>query len=114
MQRRLFIGGALALGASPAIVKAESLMRIVVPRREIVFATGGIWKPAGSDHFIRASVAARNEAFDAWVAMQLRKLAEGLAISYEQLALQHLNSPAHRPGQPVCSFNSAISCKKET
>ena len=33
--RRLFLGGIFAAGAAPAIVKAESLMKIIVPRQEL-------------------------------------------------------------------------------
>lgn len=34
--RRGFLTGMLALGAAPAIVRAESLMRIWVPRQEVL------------------------------------------------------------------------------
>ncbi len=35
MNRRGFLGAILATGVAPAFVRAESLMRIVVPSREI-------------------------------------------------------------------------------
>ncbi len=35
MDRRGFLGSILALGAAPAIVRAESLMRIIVPVQEL-------------------------------------------------------------------------------
>lgn len=35
MNRRGFLGSILALGAAPAIVKAESLMRIAAPAAEV-------------------------------------------------------------------------------
>lgn len=34
--RRGFLAGMLALGTAPAVVKADSLMKIVVPKREII------------------------------------------------------------------------------
>lgn len=42
--RRSFLAGILGAAAAPAIVKAESLMRVVVPKREmlIVGSLGGI------------------------------------------------------------------------
>ena len=36
MDRRGFLWSILALGAAPAIVRADSLMRIIVPSQEIV------------------------------------------------------------------------------
>lgn len=36
MNRRGFLGTILALGAAPAIVRADSLMRIIVPGRPIL------------------------------------------------------------------------------
>jgi len=40
MNRRGFLAAMLAAGSAPAIVKAESLMKIVVPKREILRVTG--------------------------------------------------------------------------
>lgn len=37
MDRRGFLGTMLALGAAPAIVRAESLMKIVVPKRDLLY-----------------------------------------------------------------------------
>lgn len=37
MNRRGFLGSILALGAAPAIVRAESLMRIIAPSQELTF-----------------------------------------------------------------------------
>ena len=39
MNRRGFLGSILALGVAPAIVRVDSLMRIV-PRKTVVFAAG--------------------------------------------------------------------------
>lgn len=40
MDRRGFLGAMLALGAAPAIVRADSLMRIVVPREAALILWG--------------------------------------------------------------------------
>ena len=51
MNRRGFLAGMLALGVAPAIVRAESLMRIVVPSIEDVVRYGhyGAIKISGAD-----------------------------------------------------------------
>jgi len=41
MNRRTFMGSILALGAAPAIVRADILMRIVVPTTAEVMKLGG-------------------------------------------------------------------------
>lgn len=43
MNRRSFIGSILALGAAPAIVRADSLMRIV-PRETMILSAVVPWK----------------------------------------------------------------------
>ena len=51
MRRRSFLGAILALGAAPAIVRADSLMRIVVPGDTYVLWTdfNALW----SEHMVR-------------------------------------------------------------
>lgn len=57
MNRRGFLGSILALGAAPAIVRADSLMRIV-PRDTTVFTIEGVIGPDGSlMHFTSADLA---------------------------------------------------------
>lgn len=43
MNRRGFLTGILALGAAPAIVRAESLMKIWVPPQDILCGELGLW-----------------------------------------------------------------------
>jgi hypothetical protein len=40
MNRRGFLGAMLGVMAAPAVVKAENLMRIVVPKRELIVGRG--------------------------------------------------------------------------
>lgn len=50
MNRRGFLGAMLGAMAAPAIVRAESLMKIVVPRKEIILPNAinfgaMVWRP---------------------------------------------------------------------
>lgn len=47
--RRGFLAGMLAVGAAPAIVRADSLMKIVVPKREIIRISSLSWPDVDSD-----------------------------------------------------------------
>jgi hypothetical protein len=42
--RRNFMGTILALGCAPAIVRASSLMKIIVPSPELIVPTVEIWQ----------------------------------------------------------------------
>lgn len=59
MNRRGFLGSILALGAAPAIVRADSLMRIVAPGTTVVGIPGNdLWahahmKTFDPDEFLR-------------------------------------------------------------
>lgn len=50
IHRRLFLGGMLAATAAPAIVRAENLMRIVVPAPVEIWVDGWSYE-AGKDGF---------------------------------------------------------------
>lgn len=49
VSRRGFLGMMAGALAAPAIVRAESLMKIVVPKQEIILPPAVIWAQAQSD-----------------------------------------------------------------
>lgn len=103
MQRRGFIGAILAAAAAPAIVKAESLMPIFVPKR---FA----WAPDAPYPIAYSSarehvLMMRNESMDyaAFQMLLLRQIAEGLGVPYPSLQKQLSSRANGTVYQPLTS-----------
>lgn len=98
MQRRSFLA---ALCAAPAIVRSESLMKIIVPKREI-WHTGGIVRNESLDVvvFKHGCSVGKTEAFDEFIKMQLRHIAQGIGLSFEQLAAD-IGTKSYRPFGPL-------------
>jgi len=71
MNRRGFLGAILAAGVAPAIVRAESLMKIVVPRQELILP--GMFacfpRPLSAPEFSLLHEAIKSRQFSGTVAM---------------------------------------------
>jgi len=52
MNRRGFLGAMLGVMAAPAIVRADSLMRIVVPKQELIVPEEGIFRFMASEEWV--------------------------------------------------------------
>ena len=59
MNRRSFMSAIFALGAAPAIVRADSLMRIVVPKPAQLLAFGGMTTTLGGNSLLTIEMITR-------------------------------------------------------
>ncbi len=94
MQRRSFIGAILCASVAPAIVRAESLMKIHVPSGFTGWAADAPYRIAPpvdplTLEWVSPSVARIN--YDAYVEGQMRAIAEALGLSYKQLGVDLQN-----------------------
>ena len=95
MQRRSFIA---ALCAAPAIVRSESLMKIVVPKREI-WHTGAMCGTDLVKYYPGCSVG--KTTYEEFVNLQLRNIAQALGVPFEQmLSLELLDKP-YKPASRI-------------
>lgn len=105
MNRRGFLGGIIAAASAPAIVKADSLMKIIVPKP--IYHTGGIVLGSGRLWFdpVRERMEPielmmkRVRQYDLAAEFQghlLLQIAAGIGVSYEQLSHDLSSRPLGR------------------
>ena len=95
MKRRSFIGAILAASAAPAIVRADSLMKVAVPIRFAGWVADAPYRIAPpidplTLEWVSPTVARIN--YDEYVKQQMRAIADAVGLSYKQLGidLQHV------------------------
>lgn len=85
MQRRSFLSGILAAAAAPAIVKADSLMSIWMPKwHRGGFPTPGVVYINGCAIGKTSNIqVARTEVFDEFTLAQVRLIANSMGLPFE-------------------------------
>ena len=105
MNRRGFIGSILALGAAPAIVRADSLMRVVSREEIVIHATDWKWSEAPIQVFT-------SEDLGAIIARTFRERAPQIKANViaHNVLLARMNPPKARHGahHVCCAAQSEV------